>query len=311
VSITLSKKPSILRDEFFALETRANVASLLEVEERRLNYILHVKPDNYTEFNISKKSGADRKIQAPQRGLKILQNKLLQVLSAIYKPKTAVHGFTFDRTILSNARAHTNRKFVFNIDILDFFPSINFGRVRGLFMGIPYRRNPDVATLLAKICCYQNCLPQGAPTSPIVSNMICAKLDSQLCLLGNVNKMAYTRYADDITFSTTKRSFPKSIGLVDPVSNQISVGVELKSIVEGNGFRVNEQKIRLQRRDERQRVTGLTVNQKPNVKRGLLNQARAMLHSWDQDGLPVGVAERRTIRTERNRRYCGDPAARQ
>jgi RNA-directed DNA polymerase len=252
-----------------------------------LNYILYVKSNNYIEFNIAKKSGAFRKIHAPQQGLKIIQGKLLQVLSAVYKPKTTVHGFTNDKTILSNARAHANRKFVFNIDILDFFPSINFGRVRGLFMGIPYGRNPEVATLLARICCYQNRLPQGAPTSPVVSNMICAKLDSQLRMLANLSKTTYTRYADDVTFSTTRRIFPKSIGLSDPVSNQISVGVELKAAIEENGFKVNEKKTRLQRKDERQKVTGLIVNQKPNVNKTLINQVRAMLHSWSSDGLAV------------------------
>lgn len=142
-----------------------------------------------------------------------------------------------------------------------------------------------MATVLARICCYQNSLPQGAPTSPIVSNMICAKLDSRLHSLANLNKLTYTRYADDITFSTTKRVFPKSVGLTDPVSNQISVGAELKTAIEENGFGINEGKVRLQRRDGRQRVTGLTVNQKPNVKKALINQVRAMLHSWESVGL--------------------------
>ena len=117
--------------------------------------------------------------------------------------------------------------------------------------------------------------------------MICAQLDSQLCLLAKHNRLTYTRYADDITFSTTKNIFPKSIGITDAVSNQISTGAELKAIIEGNGFHVNERKIRLYRRDQRQTVTGLTVNQKPNVKRALLNQVRAMLHSWRSDGLTV------------------------
>lgn len=250
-----------------------------------MNYILYVKTDNYVAFDISKKSGAARRIHAPQMGLKILQGKLLQVLSAVYQRKTGVHGFAYDRTILSNARAHVDRKFVFNVDISDFFPSINFGRVRGMLMGKPYRRNAQVATILAQICCHENCLPQGAPTSPIISNMVCAKLDSQLFPLAIENRMVYTRYADDITFSTTKRVFPKSIASADSVSNQITVGDELRRIIESNGFRCNEQKVRLQRRDQRQQVTGLTVNWRPNVKKTLLNQARAMLRSWTRDGL--------------------------
>jgi RNA-directed DNA polymerase len=306
VSLKLAGTPGNLRDQFFALSTRAEVARMLEVPERSLNYILHVRTNNYREFNISKRSGADRRIQSPVRGLKVIQQKLLQVLSAVYTTKTAVHGFAHDKTILSNASAHVRSRFVFNIDILDFFPSINFGRVRGLFMGIPYKRNPEVATLLAQICCYLNGLPQGAPTSPIISNMICAKLDSQLCGLARVHRMSYTRYADDITFSTTKRVLPKPIAIVDPATHQPSAGVELNSMIEANGFHINQKKIRLQTRDQRQRVTGITVNQQPNVSKVFLNQARAMLHSWDDDGLANAEAKFRS-KWDRKARRKPDP----
>ena len=142
---------------------------MLDVAERKLCYILYAHRNYYTEFNISKRPGASRLIQAPHRGLKVIQQKLVQVLTAVYAAKTAVHGFSKDKDILSNAFEHLDKRFVFNVDILDFFPSINFGRVRGLFMGIPYKRNPEVSTVLAQICCYKNALPQGAPTSPIVS----------------------------------------------------------------------------------------------------------------------------------------------
>jgi RNA-directed DNA polymerase len=306
VSLTLSKDPSILRREFLDLETRADVARLLEVDERTLNYILHVRSSNYDEFSIAKKTGAARKIHAPRGGLKILQKKLLQVFSTVYKTKSAVHGFTVDKTILSNAIVHRNRKFVFNIDIEDFFPSINFGRVRGLFMGIPYERNPTVATVLAQICCHLNGLPQGAPTSPIVSNMICAKLDSQLCSLARMNKMSYTRYADDITFSTTKLMFPKAVALTDPVSNQLLVGEELRLIIETDGFRLNSRKIRLQRRDRRQQVTGLTVNVEPNVKKSLVNQVRSMLYSWGANGF-VAAQDVFWLRWDRKARRKPNP----
>jgi RNA-directed DNA polymerase len=267
---------------------------------------LHVRTDNYREFTISKKSGADRKIHSPQGALKIIQQKLTQVLSAVYLVKSAVHGFTYDKTILSNAEVHVGTRFVFNVDILDFFHTINFGRVRGMFMGIPYNRNPDVATILAQICCFLNGLPQGAPTSPIISNMICAKLDSQLCALARLNKMRYTRYADDITFSTTKKSFPIPVGFRDQVTSQVAVGADLNSIIEQNGFRVNQQKIRLRTRDQRQRVTGLTVNEQPNVSRVLLSQVRAMLNSWDTEGLPSAEAKFRS-KWDRKARRKPDP----
>ena len=261
------------------------MAALLDISGRKLNYILYVQKNNYKEFNIAKKSGAPRKIQSPVRGLKIIQQKFVQVLSAVYQVKSSAHGFVRDKTILSNARVHQRSRFVFNLDLLDFFPSINFGRVRGLFMGIPYHLNADVATILAQICCYQNALPQGSPTSPIISNMICAKLDSQLKDLARRCQAAYTRYADDLTFSTPRKSFPKPIGYFDTVTNQIVVGVDLAKVIAQNGFQINQNKVRLQKSGQRQQVTGLTVNEKPNVKRALPNQVRAMLHSWETNGI--------------------------
>jgi RNA-directed DNA polymerase len=285
LSLKLTQNDSQLKQAFASLLDRACVAALLDISERKLNFILYVRKNNYKEFSIAKKSGAPRKIQAPVRGLKVIQQKLAQVLTAVYQIKSPAHGFARGKSILSNARVHQRSRFVFNLDLLDFFPSINFGRARGLFMGTPYRLNANVATILAQICCYQNALPQGAPTSPIVSNMICAKLDSQLKDLARRCQAAYTRYADDLTFSTPRKSFPKPIGHLDTVTNQIVVGTDLSKVIAQNGFQVNQNKVRLQKRGQRQQVTGLTVNEEANVKRALPNQARAMLHSWESNGI--------------------------
>src|SRR5690606_8958560 len=123
------------------------------------------------------------KLSIPTESLKIIQQKLNQVLQLVYKPKLSTHGFVNNRSIVTNADAHIKKKkhrYILNVDIKDFFPSINFGRVRGMFMAPPYNQPEHVATVLAQICCSNNELPQGAPTSPIVSNMICAQMDSQL-----------------------------------------------------------------------------------------------------------------------------------
>jgi RNA-directed DNA polymerase len=202
--LTLTASNEELRQRFLTLCTREDVAALLEIDYYRLNYHLHIAKrhrDVYTTFYVSKKSGGRRQISAPITALKIIQQKLNQVLQQVYQPKPAVHGFTLDKSIVTNAKEHSRRKYVLNVDIKDFFPSINFGRVRGLFMAWPYNLNDSVATVLAQICCYNNELPQGAPTSPIISNMICAKMDSQLQGLAKKHQCFFTRYADDITFS--------------------------------------------------------------------------------------------------------------
>ncbi|MCF2145805.1 reverse transcriptase family protein [Desmonostoc muscorum LEGE 12446] len=190
-------------------------------------------------------------------------------------------------------KAHTKKRYVLNLDLTDFFPSINFGRVRGMFMATPYSLHPDVATVLAQICCHNNQLPQGAPTSPIVTNMICAKMDSQLQRLAKEYKATYTRYADDITFSTTLPKFPEELAyiLAEEDVEKIFIGNRLLSIINENGFEVNNQKNRLQVKGNHQEVTGLTTNMFPNVDRNYVRQVRAMLHAWAKFGLEAAEKE--------------------
>lgn len=203
----------------------------------------------------------------------------------VYTPKPSVFGYVRGRSIVDNARKHKRQKYVLNIDLKDFFPSINFGRVRGLFMGKPYFLPAAVATVLAQICCYENQLPQGAPTSPIVSNMICAQMDSQLQTLAKKYKCYYSRYADDMTFSTSLREFPMEVARAIEYPPYVKIGEEVKRIIEKNGFEINEKKIRLQPSFRRQEVTGLTVNKFPNVRRRYVREIRAMLHAWEKFGL--------------------------
>ena len=188
---------------------------------------------------------------------------------------------------MQNAELHKAKRFVLNVDLEEFFPSINFGRVRGLFMAQPYNLAPGPATVLAQIICHNNQLPQGAPTSPILSNMICTKLDGDLLKLAVSLRCTYTRYADDITFSTTRPTFPSQLARHSGgwVRDAISLGQPLLEIVRDNGFSINPVKSRLQFRDCHQEVTGLTVNSRPNVNRKFIRQLRAMIHSWETQGL--------------------------
>jgi RNA-directed DNA polymerase len=293
MSLVLTASNEDLREQFFALRTPEDVAKLLDIEYSHLVYHLYVEKrlkQRYKTFSISKRSGGTRKITAPITGLKIIQQKLNQVLQQVYRLKPCVHGFVLERNIVTNAKTHAKQRYIFNVDLKDFFPSINFGRVRGVFQATPYKLDPSVATVLAQICCFDNELPQGAPTSPIVSNMICAKMDSELQQLAKKHRCIYTRYADDITFSTSMPAFPIVLATINSVG-QVEVGSELNRIITENGFIINPDKVRLQTKNHRQEVTGLTVNQKPNVRRKYIRQIRAMLYAWEKFGLDDAEAE--------------------
>lgn len=148
-------------------------------------------------------------------------------------------------------------------------------------MALPYHVPHEAATVLAQICCFKNQLPQGAPTSPVVSNMICSKLDSQLQALAKEHRCVYTRYADDITFSTSLKSFPRAVAHVVRTKSgeEIELVSILRSIIEANGFVVNPEKLRLRAANQSQTVTGLTVNRIVNVRRRFIRELRAMLHA--------------------------------
>ena len=215
MNLKLSQDYELLRGGFKALKHPKDIAALLGVDYKSFNYWIYRthKRHRYRTFHMPKKSGAPRRIDAPTVNIKILQQKLNQVLQTIYQPKPSVHGFAEYKSVKTNAQQHTRKRWVFNVDLEDFFPSINFGRVRGMFMAKPYLLPEKVATVLAHLCCHNGQLPQGAPTSPIISNMICAKLDSQLQQLARTTRSAYTRYADDITLRFLLRlepSLPKS-----------------------------------------------------------------------------------------------------
>ncbi len=284
--VNLLEKPEVIKDKFYQLKTLQDVADILEVDHKTLVYLLYRKnkPPNYKEFVIKKRSGSERKILAPISTLKILQRKLNYILSICYQPRPSVQGFVKDRNIVTNAAVHSGKKVVLNLDLKDFFPSINFGRVRGLFMKAPFGLTPSVATALANICCSNNQLPQGAPTSPIISNLICSRMDGQFQALAKKYNAVYTRYADDITFSTRELFFHKEIL---ETGNVPLLGKGISSIVSSNGFIINDSKTRVLRTGKRQEVTGLVTNNSPNIKRQYVRDVRVLLDKWKKYGLEV------------------------
>lgn len=266
------------------------VAGLVGFAPKNLAYIVYGIPDHakYDEFEIPKKSGGVRTISSPIPKLKHVQGRLAEHLAGCLKEiETAEgvkascvlsHGFKPNLSIFTNATVHVGRRWVFNVDLSDFFPSINFGRVRGFFMKNKYfLLDSATATLLAQIICHKNGLPQGAPTSPVVSNLIASNIDISLNRLAKRNRCSYTRYADDLTFSTNKASFSSEIAF--PVSSWNGVwlaGDELRYRIHRSGFAINPTKTRMQFRWSRQDVTGLIVNEKPNVPVEYVRSVRAM-----------------------------------
>jgi len=299
---------------FLSLKDPREVAAILGYSYSALIYQIYKVPDDkkYEIFEISKKSGGLRVITAPPPKLKLIQRRLAEILQNTYQPKPVVYGYVKGKNIVNNARRHKKKNWVLNIDLENFFPSINFGRVRGMFMGKPYKLPASVSTILAQICCFKNELPQGAPTSPIVSNMICAKMDSELQDLAWNCRCFYTRYADDITFSTTLSELPIQIGKVHSLLD-VEVGAELQNIIDANGFKVNPNKTRAFSAKQRQEVTGLTVNKFPNVRRKYVMQIRAMLHAWEKYGLQLAENEHFTIydKKHRNRENRRQPSFKQ
>ena len=273
-----------VRESFLGLQSPRDVASLLGVSYQVLTYYLYRLPEDcrYRRFDIAKASGGTRTILAPCKGIKGLQRQLNPILQEVYEVKPSVHGFVSRRNVVSNSQGHTRKRFVLNVDLKDFFPSINFGRVRGMFMARPYFLPNGAATTLARLCCFDNQLPQGAPTSPVVSNMLCAKLDSQLQKLAKKHGCWYTRYADDLSFSFRGPSYPNE--LATNSGGKLEIGRELQDLISENGFVINIEKLRLRHLGQRQEVTGLTLNKFPNVERRFVRQVRAMLHAWRKFG---------------------------
>jgi RNA-directed DNA polymerase len=189
-----------------------------------------------------------------------------------------------DRSIKSNAQRHLGAEWVLNLDLENFFPSIHFGRVRGLFSHKPYNLPEEAAQTLAQICCYNRMLPVGAPTSPIVANMVCARLDAQAKQLARQYGCVYTRYADDITFSTRSRRFAPAIVFRDANAKAWVLGQDLRNVVSSKFFVINEKKTRVRGKNARQEITGLCINEGLNVPRELVRQVRAMLHAWENYG---------------------------
>lgn len=245
----------------------------------------------YHDFEIKKKQGKSRLIQSPSNDLKQIQSRINDVLQLYYyvvKPQ-CVHGFVRNYEvqqqsvgIYTNAKAHVNKAFVLNVDIKDFFPTIKASEIKEkVFMDL-FEFNDNVSSLLTALTTYEGHLPVGAPSSPVLSNLYCLSLDNRLTMLANAYDYSYTRYADDLTFSSNIKIAPAFISM-------------LRQILNDFGFVINERKLRVKASHQQQTVTGLVVNSKVNVNRKYRKLVRAIKHDINKNG--VEAAMKRNTRT--------------
>jgi len=263
-----------------------DVAHLLGYKPKSLSYVIYKMPVKYKTFTMPKKSGGIRTISAPCPELKLLQRRLSDGLQSCWDEintdkkitKPISHGFRKGASIFTNASVHRGRRFVFNVDIKDFFDSINFGRVYGFFVkNKDFALTESVAKILAAIACHEGKLPQGSPCSPVISNLIGQILDIRLAQLAHRYGCSYSRYADDLTFSTNERVFPSVIALSN-IDHSWAAGAALSKIIDKAGFQLNPKKTRMQYLNSRQEVTGLIVNRRINSRPEYRRLVRAMTH---------------------------------
>ncbi|MEM9109338.1 MAG: reverse transcriptase family protein [Planctomycetota bacterium] len=279
------------------LSSPADLSAAMGVSIPRLRFLaFHSEAPtrvHYVYFTVPKKSGGQRVLSAPHKGLATAQQWVLDNILRKLPTHDAAHGFVPGRSTVTNASQHVGKAVVVNADLSDFFPTITFPRIKGLLQSLGY--SPAVATTLALLCteCPRRpvsyggqvyyaatgprALPQGACTSPAFSNAVARRLDCRLTGIAHKLGWTYTRYADDLTFSGTN----------EQANNAGYLLARLRHITQDEGFAVNEKKTRIQRRNTRQSVTGLVVNDGVAVPRPTVRRIRSILHRAQHEGLPA------------------------
>jgi len=250
------------------------------------------KDGPYTTFTIPKRDGSNREICAPKAQLRYYQRQILKHILTPIQPHDAAHGFVPGRSTVTNAAKHQGAELLLKFDLKDFFPTIHYFRLMGFFASLGYyvengtfqsaddARN--VAPTLARLCSYTPdpkrwgiaIMPQGAPTSPALSNLVCRRLDARLTGLATRNEGVYTRYADDLTFSfkIDKLNVGRFRWWVDQICHQ-------------EGFLIHQSKFRVVRGSQRQTVTGIVVNDVLRIPREARRRFRAILHNCRTQGV--------------------------
>jgi hypothetical protein len=280
-----------------------DLTDLLDIDLKTLRWMTYYRDvstsKHYIEFEIPKRSGGTRQIMAPLPKLRKVQRDILHKILSSVEIHPAAHGFTTGRSILTNAAPHDKAQILINTDIKDFFPTITYPRVLGLFKSLGY--SGHISTLLSLITTYtprkkmkwkdkdiyvangQRRLPQGAPTSPIISNLVCHRLDARLKRLAELEDINYTRYADDITLSIPIENGNGNTSIKTRIGKYLGM---LRKIIRDEGFEINKKKTWVIRPHQRQGVTGLVINDGgARIPRPWLRKLRAILHNCKVHGI--------------------------
>lgn len=274
--------------------TAAEIAAAMGINLGLLRFLAYNRPTStvchYVRFKIPKKTGGERLIAAPMPHLKQAQHWILHHILEKLTVHEAAHGFRRNRSIVTNAQPHVQQDVIINFDLKDFFPSISYRRVKGLFRSFGYCE--AAATTFALLCTAaeseeveldgktyfialtERHLPQGSPASPAITNILCRRLDRRLTKMSEELGFTYTRYADDLTFSASGES----------LQHICNVLRRTESIVAHEGLAINEQKTRILRKGHQQEVTGIVVNDYPNIDKKTLKRFRATLFQIERDG---------------------------
>jgi hypothetical protein len=269
------------------LNDERDIAKLVGVKDKELPALMRPgtgKGSGYVEFEIAKAKGGTRRIAAPRKKLRAVQRAILDTILSKITMHEACHGFVAGRSTVTNARPHEGAALVLKLDLKDFFPTVHYRRVRGLFQLLGY--NELVANMLAGLTTYRpkladgtvvwpGVLPQGAPTSPALANLACRRLDARLASLAAKVGAVYTRYADDLTFSFKQQPEVRIGRLLWWIDN----------ICEQEGFLERPDKRRILRNKHQQRVTGIVVNDGLHVPRADRKRFRAILHNCAKHGV--------------------------
>ena len=262
-------------EKFNSMATVLDVVQFLSIRVKELDQLL-INPPYYT-FEIPKKSGGVRTITAPEEALKKVQQTILKQVEELYQKPSSVYGFVamdesevYTCPIVANAANHVNKHYVLTVDIHHFFESIKTKDVFQLFTNQPFYFPEKIALILTRLTTYKGCLPTGAPMSPMLSNLIFRDIDKKLEDLSIKEGYTYSRYADDLTFSSN-----------EPFHEEFLE--QLQSCIQP--FTLNTKKTRIKKHTQQQKVTGILVNEKVNIDRKWIKQLRAMLHDLKINGV--------------------------
>lgn len=232
-----------------------------------------------------------RLVWRPSAGLKKVQRAIKLLIADRFEPHPIAHAYVRGRGIVTNARPHVGKEWLFQIDLVNFFGSITHKLVEEALRALLTDFSEQDIGVIADLCCHDGFLPEGSPSAPILSNLVCFPLDRRLEEFAVMLGLTVTRYSDDICFSSASAKIPRELAKVRGLraAQKIVLGLQLRALFCPYGFDINLKKVRFQDRSGRQQVTGLVVNDGINIPGDCYDIIRETLHLWNKRGIEVAA----------------------